>query len=78
MADNYLERQYDDYQRRKAAEQQARRVAWQKRLRQYKEKLRAERQAAVSVAAGDGAGRDETAENRLVAAVGRDDVAAGR
>lgn len=39
MADNYLERQYDDYLARKAAAERARRLRWQKQLRAYKQRL---------------------------------------
>lgn len=38
MADNYLEKQYDDYERHKAAREVARKKQWQRRLRAYQEK----------------------------------------
>ena len=44
MADNFLERQYDDYLRQKAAREKERRLKWQKQHKAYQEKLR--RQAA--------------------------------
>lgn len=41
MADNFLEKQYQQYQDRKAAQEQARRKAWQKKMKQYKTQLAA-------------------------------------
>lgn len=41
MADNFLEKQYQQYQDRKAAQEQARRRAWQKKMKQYKAQLAA-------------------------------------
>lgn len=45
MADNYLEKKYEDLQARKAKEQRARQVAWKKRMDAYRRKL--EESAAV-------------------------------
>lgn len=39
MADNYLEKKYEDMQARKAKEQRARQVAWKKRMEAYRKKL---------------------------------------
>ena len=39
MADNYLEKRYDEYVARKEAEQKARQRAWKKRLDAYRRKL---------------------------------------
>lgn len=43
MADNFLERQYEDYLAQRAKKEQARRLAWQKQLKAYKAKLAAEK-----------------------------------
>ena len=51
MADNYLERQYEDYLALKAAKEKARKLAWQKQLRAYKARLAAEKAARESTAA---------------------------
>lgn len=45
MADNYLERQYEDYLAGKAAREKGRRLKWQKQLKAYKEKIDAEKKA---------------------------------
>lgn len=39
MADNYLEKKYEDLQARKAKEQRLRQVAWKKRMDAYRKKL---------------------------------------
>lgn len=39
MADNYIEKKYEDLQARKAKEQRARQVAWKKRMDAYRRKL---------------------------------------
>ena len=39
MADNYLEKKYEDLQARKAKEQRARQVAWKKRMDAYRRRL---------------------------------------
>lgn len=44
MADNFLEKQYDEYLRQKAAKEAAKRVAWRKRLQAYKAKLSQEKE----------------------------------
>ena len=46
MADNYLEKKYEDLQARKAKEQRLRQAAWKKRMDAYRRKLEAERAAA--------------------------------
>ena len=44
MADNYLEKKYEDLQARKAKEHRARQIAWKKRMDAYRKRL--EQQAA--------------------------------
>ena len=44
MADNYLEKKYDEYLERKAAAEKARRLAWKKRMDAYRKKLEEEGQ----------------------------------
>lgn len=39
MADNYLERKYEEYLERKAAAEKARRVEWKKRMDAYRRRL---------------------------------------
>lgn len=39
MADNYLEKRYDEYQARREAERKARNRAWKKRLDAYRRQL---------------------------------------
>lgn len=41
MADNYLERQYDEYLKAKAAKDAARKEAWRKQMDAYKKRLKA-------------------------------------
>ena len=53
MADNYLEKQYDDYDKRKTAHAVARNKLWQRRLRAYQEKLAQEKKAASAPRATD-------------------------
>ena len=43
MADNYLENQYEQYLKQKAAKEAAKRAVWRKRLQAYKEKLKNEK-----------------------------------
>ena len=43
MADNCLERQYEDYLAAKAAREKARKLKWQKQLKAYKDKLAAQK-----------------------------------
>ena len=45
MADNYLEKRYDEYLQRKAAAEKAKRAAWKKRLDAYRRKLAAEQES---------------------------------
>lgn len=40
MADNYLEKKYEDLQERKAKEQRLRQAAWKKRMEAYRKKLK--------------------------------------
>ena len=42
MADNYLEKKYEDLQARKSKEQRLRQVAWKKRMDAYRKRLAAE------------------------------------
>ena len=44
MADNYIENQYEEYLKQKAAKEAAKRAAWRKRLQAYKEKLAKEKE----------------------------------
>ena len=39
MADNFLEKQYADYQARKAAQEEAKRKAWQKKIKEYNARI---------------------------------------
>lgn len=39
MADNYLEKKYEDLQARKAKEQRVKQIAWKKRMDAYRKKL---------------------------------------
>lgn len=39
MADNYLEKKYEDLQARKAREQRLRQAAWKKRMDAYRKKM---------------------------------------
>lgn len=41
MADNYLEKKYEEFQARKAKEQRAKQIAWKKRMDAYRKKLAA-------------------------------------
>lgn len=43
MADNFLENQYEEYLKQKAAKENAKRIAWRKRLQAYKKKLAQEK-----------------------------------
>ena len=43
MADNFLEKQYADYQARKAEQAQAKRKAWQKKMKEYQARLAKEK-----------------------------------
>lgn len=46
MADNYLEKKYEEFQARKAKEQRARQIAWRKRMDAYRKRLEEEKDAA--------------------------------
>lgn len=48
MADNFLEKQYDDYDRRKSERAAARNKQWQSRLRAYQEKIAHEKEAEAA------------------------------
>ncbi len=39
MADNYIEKKFEELQARKAKEQRARQAAWKKRMDAYRKKL---------------------------------------
>lgn len=41
MADNYLEKKYEEYLARKAAAEKAERLAWKKRMDAYRKKMAA-------------------------------------
>lgn len=47
MADNYLEKKYEDLQARNAKEQRARQIAWKKRMDAYRKRLEAEAEGVV-------------------------------
>ena len=53
MADNYLEKRMEEFQARKAKEQRARQVAWQKRMEAYKKRLEAEKQGIGQIEKGE-------------------------
>lgn len=42
MADNYLEKKYEQLQARKVKEQRARQIAWKKRMDAYRKRLEEE------------------------------------
>jgi hypothetical protein len=52
MADNYLEKKYEDLQERlrlkKAKEQRARQLAWKKRMEAYRKRLEEERLSKIT------------------------------
>ena len=50
MADNYLERQYDDYLALKARKEAARKAAFRKQLKAYQLRLAREKAAAATEA----------------------------
>ena len=47
MADNFLEKQYADYEARKAAQAKAKRLAWQKKMKEYQARLAMEKTAGA-------------------------------
>lgn len=52
MADNYLEKKYEELQARKAKEQRARQVAWKKRMDAYRKKLEESKKEAAPESEG--------------------------
>lgn len=46
MADNYLERRYDEYLERKAAAEKAKRTAWKKQLDAYRKQMTVDNQSS--------------------------------
>ena len=53
MADNYLEKKYEELQARKSKEQRLKQAAWKKRMEAYRKKLETEREAAKAAEAAD-------------------------
>lgn len=49
MADNYLEKKYEDLQARKAKEQRLRQAAWKKRMDAYRKMLEEQKKEAGEV-----------------------------
>lgn len=47
MADNFLEKQYADYEARKAAQAKAKRLAWQKKMKEYQARIAAQKASAA-------------------------------
>ncbi len=47
MADNYIENQYEEYLKAKAAKEAAKRAAWRKQLQAYKEKIAKEKEQST-------------------------------
>ena len=43
MADNYLEKKYEEFQARKAKEQRLKQIAWKKRMEAYRKRLEEEK-----------------------------------
>jgi hypothetical protein len=56
MADNYLEKKYEDLQARKSKEQRLKQIAWKKRMDAYRKKLEAERAASAASTVSESAG----------------------
>ena len=54
MADNYLEKKFEDMQARRARQERAREMAWKKRMDAYRKKLEAQK-AAQELLLGGGA-----------------------
>lgn len=52
MADNYLEKKYEELQARKSKEQRLKQIAWKKRMDAYRKKLEAEREATLAAVDG--------------------------
>ena len=55
MADNYLEKKFEDMQARRAKEERAKEVAWKKRMDAYRKRLEAEKAAQELLLLGHGA-----------------------
>ena len=55
MADNYLEKKYEELQARKAKEQRAKQIAWKKRMDAYRKKLEESKKEAAPEAEGPSA-----------------------
>lgn len=53
MADNYIEKQYDEYLARKAAKENAKKAAFRRQLKAYKEKLAREKAAYLGASADE-------------------------
>jgi len=49
MADNYLEKKYEELQERKAKEQRARQFAWKKRMDAYRKRLEEKSKEETSI-----------------------------
>lgn len=60
MADNYLEKKYEDLQARKAKEQRARQLAWKKRMDAYRKKLAASQEKSSPESEGPSADGHES------------------
>lgn len=56
MADNYLEKKYEDLQARKAKEQRLRQAAWKKRMDAYRKKMESEAGTGTGTGTGTGSG----------------------
>ena len=63
MADNYLEKKYEDLLARKAKEQKARQIAWKKRMDAYRKRL--EEQRANEAAAESSCDATKPADNAV-------------
>ena len=59
MADNYLEKKYEDLQARKAKEQRLRQIAWKKRMDAYRKKLAALQENASPQTEGPASDRQD-------------------
>lgn len=47
MADNYLEKKYEDMQARRTKEQRARQIAWKKRMDVYRKRMEKEKSGSL-------------------------------
>ena len=59
MADNYLEKKMEALRARKAKEQQARQIAWKRRMDAYRRKLQEQAANEAAAAGAGGATRQE-------------------